>query len=231
MIILAIDSSAKTASAALCNENHVLAEFSAHTQLTHSQTLMPMTDSLFRAAGILPGEIDACAVACGPGSFTGLRIGIAAIKGLAQALGKPCVPVSTLEGLAQNLQGVCENSLICPVMDARCGQVYNALFDSAGGKLSRLTEDRAIAAEDLLKEVQDRGKTVFLVGDGADLCYNQYKEVCQEIRLAPPALRFQRAASIGLIGCRLLAEGKTVTPAHLMPAYLRLPQAERNLKK
>ena len=163
------------------------------------------------------------------GSFTGLRIGMAMVKGMGFALDKPCIPLSTLEGLAWNLQGW--PGLICPVMDARVGQVYTALFRWENGTMHRLMEDCAIAADQLLEQLAGYGaEAKILVGDGAQLCYNKFEGQLENLSMAPDHLLHQRAGAMAELAASLLAEGKTVSAGELAPVYLRLPQAERELK-
>lgn len=169
------------------------------------------------------------AVTAGPGSFTGLRIGMAMVKGMGFALGKPCIPLSTLEGLAWNLRGW--PGLICPVMDARVGQVYTALFRWENGKMYRLMDDCAIAADELREHLAEYGaEPKILVGDGAMLCYNKFEGQLENLSMAPDHLLHQRAGAMAELAASLLAEGKTVSAGELAPVYLRLPQAERELK-
>lgn len=217
-MILGIDSSAVTAGCALYDGGRIAAEQFLNTKHTHSQTLLPMVEGMLKSAGITLADIDKIAVTCGPGSFTGLRIGIATVKGMAMGAGKPCVPVSTLEAIAYNFIGV--DGIICCLMDARCGQVYNAMFSSCGGVISRMCEDRAIRISELYDELQTVGGKIILAGDGAALV----DEATQHsFMLAPETLRFQRGA-----GVCFAADGREeIPPAALMPSYLRLPQAER----
>lgn len=222
MKLLAIDSSAKVAAAAICAEDRILAETQLHTGLTHSQTLMPICKALLDNAGTTLAELDGFALAAGPGSFTGLRIGMAAVKGMAFATGKPCYPVSTLEALAYNLSGFA--GTLCPVMDARRGQVYNALFAAADSGPDRICEDRAISIEELGQELAARPGPIWLCGDGAELCFERLREELSSVRLAPLALRYQKASSVALAVFR---RPEPVAAAALMPSYLRLPQAER----
>lgn len=229
MKILAIDSSARAASAAVCEGERVLCESYADVGLTHSETLLPMLDAMLRSAAIPLQQIDRIAVSVGPGSFTGLRIGIAAVKGLAYPSGIPCIGVSTLEGLAYNLAGF--DCIACCAMDARCKQVYTACFDISGGTVTRLTEDAAMAVDGLERELcaLDAKKPVFLIGDGAQICYNSFGQG-SGYRLAPPQLRYQHANSVARAAQRY--EDRAVSAGELLPAYLRLPQAERErLKK
>ncbi len=226
MNILAIDSSAKAASAAVVSEEAVLASFHLDVKLTHSQTLMPMCQQVLACAGLTMEDIHGIAVSKGPGSFTGLRIGMAAVKGLAFAKNLPCVGVSTLKSLAYNLQGF--EGIACAVMDARRNQVYNALFALRDGAVSRLCEDRAISVEELKAELAGFNQPVFLVGDGAQLCLRAMPEL-PRLRLAPLAVRTARAASVGVAALPDFLSGNTVDAETLMPAYLRLPQAQREL--
>lgn len=229
MIILAIDSSAVAASAALVQDGKILGEFYINTRLTHSQTLMPMIDDIFQRTQVKRESVDLYAVSFGPGSFTGIRIGIATVKGLAMPENKPCVGISTLEGMAGNLRHM--NGVICAVMDARCEQVYNALFDSDGKNLQRLTPDRAISVEKLAEELKNYEKPIFLVGDGANLCYNSPWFASTGAILSPESLRYQRASSVAEAAAKAFQEGRAVSSEALMPVYLRPAQAERALKK
>lgn len=217
-MILGIDSSAITAGCALCDSGRCIAEQFLNTKHTHSQTLLPMVESMLKSADIGLSQVDKIAVTVGPGSFTGLRIGIASVKGMAMGAGKPCVEVSTLEAIAYNFVGI--DAMICCAMDARCGQVYNALFKSEGGVITRLCEDRAIKCADLYEELKKLDGSIILAGDGAELLDNATEH---SFTLAPTALRYQRG-----LGVCLAAQGKeTIDAAALMPSYLRLPQAER----
>lgn len=223
MLILGLDSSAVAGSCALCEisgEKTVLvAESFINTKQTHSQTLMPMAESMLKSAGIGFDKLDRVAVTSGPGSFTGVRIGVAAAKGLGYALGIPCTGVSALHAIALNLTGF--NGIICAVMDARRSQFYNGLFKVNGGKPERITPDRAISLDDLEAELINYNDKIILAGDGAELAARLLTKVNAE--LAPPALRFPRAGSV----CIASEEYEEVSAPLLMPAYLRLPQAER----
>lgn len=228
MLTLGIDSSATAASAAVVEDGKLLGEYYVNTKQTHSQTLLPMVQGLLQNLGRTCGDMDVLAVSHGPGSFTGVRIGISCIKGMALPNQTPCVGISTLEAIA--FGGLaCEGSLLCAVMDARCGQVYNALFQVEKGSLYRLTEDRALSIVDLQQEVRQWGERLLLVGDGAALCYQTFAS--WGARLAPEPFRFQRASSVALLGEAAAQAGKAVTAAALAPVYLRLPQAERELKQ
>lgn len=225
MKILAFESSATAASAALCEDEQLIAQSYQRTGLTHSATLMPMVQDLLKNAGTAREEIDLIAVAAGPGSFTGLRIGVSAAKGLAWALDKPCAACSTLESMAWQLAHM--EGELCPVMDARRKQVYNARFRAEGGRPVRLTDDRAISLEDLAEEVRISGKPQILVGDGAHLCYNTFRELGIPAVLAPEHLRWQTAWGVARQGLELAWQGRLTTAAALAPDYHRLSQAER----
>ena len=229
MRILAIDSSATAASAALVEDGKVLGEFYINTKLTHSQTLMPMVGDVLECTKTELADVDLFAVSAGPGSFTGIRIGVASVKGLAMAQDKPCVGVSTLEAMALNLEHL--EGTVCAVMDARCGQVYNAVFAAHGGTLERLTPDRALSMEELSKECINYEKPLYLVGDGAKLCYNKGRFQELNAILPPEPLLYQRACGVAKATVKIYEQGGAVSAAALMPVYLRVPQAERELKK
>lgn len=225
MKILALETSAKSVSAAVVENGAVLASAYQNTGLTHSRTLMPLVDGMLKAAELPLENVDLIAVAQGPGSFTGLRIGVAAAKGLAWAKDLPCCGVSTLVAMAQNLRHL-DGEIIC-AMDARRNQVYNAVFEVKDGRLTRLSEDRAIGLAQLAEEVKNRSSTKIIVGDGAHLCYNYFLEAGIPCRMAPAQLRMQNAVGVALAAEELAAEGKTVSAHQLVPVYLRLSQAER----
>lgn len=230
MKYLVLEGSAAAASCALLEDEKVLGEFYVNIPQTHSQTLLPMAENLLLTCGTAPADLDFFAVTRGPGSFTGLRIAIAAAKGLAMASGKPCVGVSTLEGLACGLSGF--EGTAAAVMDARCGQVYAGLFSLSGGAVARMEEDCAVSVRELGERLASIKKPVFLVGDGAELCYNKLTEegtLGDRLRLAPPHLRFQRAAAVGAAALAAWRRGEALDAGELVPAYLRLPQAEREL--
>lgn len=229
MKILAVDTSAKVTSVAVVTENEILAEFNSDTKLTHSQALMPMLEAMLSCSKISLDDIDCFACAAGPGSFTGLRIGIAAIKGLAYGRDKPCVGISTLEGLAYNLKGV--DGVVCAAMDARCNQVYTSIYQSTPTGLTPLFDDRAITIDELANLLETFKKNVFFVGDGANLCYNRMEQKLDNIILSSPLLRYQKASSIGFLALEKLKTEQAMTASELMPIYLRLPQAQRELLK
>lgn len=225
MLILAFETSAKAASVALMREGVLLAECYQNTGLTHSQTLLSMAESLMQHCGFTPQQIEAVAVAAGPGSFTGVRIGVAAAKGFAWGRQLPCYGVSTLEAMTRGL-GV-QNGYICPVMDARRAQVYNALFRADCGNYTRIREDRAISLQDLGEDLQKLDGPVFLVGDGSILCYNTLSEKPIDLICPPEHRMHQRASGVAMAAQRLISEGAAGDGSTLVPNYLRLSQAER----
>ena len=221
MLILAFESTARPASVALLRDGELLAQYSQCSQLTHSRTLLPMAEDMLKNTELRLDDVDLFAVAHGPGSFTGVRIGVSTVKGLAWASGKPCVGVSTLEAMAWH--GAAAGGLVCPVMDARRSQVYNALFEIRGGAPVRLTEDRPISLEELSQELRRQDRPAFLVGDGAALTADFLTDAALPFRLAPDNLRWQSAW-----GVAMAARDKTPGSADaLLPVYLRLSQAER----
>ena len=229
MKILAVDTSATAASVAVAEENKLIGEFSINTALTHSQTLMPMVDVLLKNTGLSVNDISAVAVNAGPGSFTGVRIGVAAVKGIAFPKNLPCVSISTLESMAYNMLG--NDCVVCSVMDARCSQVYNALFRVSGCYVTRMTDDRALSLTDLRLELQNIGENIVLVGDGAALCCDFLNSEMKNVILAPFNNRIQTASSVAYAAFEKINKGETVTADELMPVYLRLPQAQRELNK
>ncbi len=226
MLILALDSSAAPASVALLEDGKILSEFYINTKQTHSQTLMPMVESVLKLTNKTLDDVTCMAVSAGPGSFTGVRIGVSCVKGLSMTRNIPCAGVSTLRAMAENARQL--TGIVCAVMDARCGQVYNALFRAESGKLTRLCDDRALPIAELLEECKTFTEKIYLVGDGAELCYKTFAAICAE--LLQPQLRFQRASGVAMAAQEMIENGQTVTPDALMPIYLRLPQAERELK-
>lgn len=226
MKILSVDSSAKTASVAVTDGEKLISECFVNAGLTHSRTLMPMVDNALTQADIKIEEIDAFCVNAGPGSFTGIRIGVAAVKGLALCSDKPCAGVSTLESAAYNF--IDENCLVSVSMDARCNQVYTALFRCENSKVIRICDDKAISIDDLCEELSDYNEKIYLAGDGAELCFNAFKDKLSDVSLAGENRRYQRAYGAALAAIR--NENSFASSAELAPVYLRLPQAERELK-
>ena len=225
MLTLAFETSAKAASVALMDGSRLLGESYQNTGLTHSQTLMVMAEDLLKSCGYTPQQVQAVAVATGPGSFTGIRIGVAAAKGFAWGAELPCYGVSTLEAMARSLSVY--DGYVLPVMDARRSQVYNAIFHAEGGKLTRTTEDRAIALADLKEELKILQKPIFLVGDGSNLCYNTLLEEVPNLVLPPEHRMHQRACGVCLAAADMIEAGLPGNGAELTPNYLRLSQAER----
>ena len=225
MKILAIETSAKSVSAAVVEGGVPLASAYQNMGLTHSRTLMPLVDGMLSAAGLRVRDMDLLAAANGPGSVTGLRIGVSALKGLAWALEQPCCGVSTLAAMARNLAHM-EGLIIC-AMDARRNQVYNALFLAQDGVLTRQCPDRAIGLAELVEEIKNRPEPKFVVGDGAGLCYNYLLEQDVPCRMAPPQLVMQNAVGVALAAEEMAAAGQVTTARDLVPVYLRLSQAER----
>jgi tRNA threonylcarbamoyladenosine biosynthesis protein TsaB len=223
MLTLGIDTSAKVASCGVCDGERVLVSGSIHTGLTHSQTLLPLVEALLKSANISFSDIDCFAVSSGPGSFTGLRIGVSAIKGLAVSLGKPCKGVSSLKALAYNLLG--QDAVACCVMDARCNQFYNALFRVRDGSVQRLCDDRAIGAQELMQNLLAMNEKIILVGDGAELFYGmlEQQELSSIVAISPVPIRYQSGVSV----CYASMDEKEISPEALMPGYLRLAQAQR----
>ena len=211
MLILAFEASAKAASAALLKDGKLLSQYTQCSGLTHSRTLLPMGEDMLKNAELTLGDVDLLAVAHGPGSFTGIRIGVSMVKGLAWALDKPCVGVSTLEAMAWH--GLAAGGLVCPVMDARRSQVYNALFSIENGRPVRLTEDRPISLEELAQELQSYDWPAYLVGDGAEMSYAYLTD----------NLRMQSAWGVAMAA----KDKEPGTADSLLPVYLRLSQAER----
>ena len=221
MLILAFESSARPASVALVQDGRLLAQYSQCSALTHSRTLLPMAEDMLKNTELRLQDVDLLAVAHGPGSFTGVRIGVSTVKGLAWAGDKPCVGVSTLEAMAW--QGLAAGGLICPVMDARRSQVYNALFRIEQGEPRRLCEDRPIALADLAQELRALDEAPFLLGDGAALAASFLDGEGLPYRLAPENLLWQSAWGVAMAAARR-TPGNADT---LLPVYLRLSQAER----
>jgi len=225
MKILALETSAKAVSAAVVEDGKLLASGYQDTGLTHSRTLMPIVEHLFKNTDMQLSDMDAVAVARGPGSFTGIRIGVAAAKGLALAAEKPVIGVSTLEAMAWNVAHV--DGLILCAMDARRSQIYNAVFEAGNGRPVRRSPDRAIALEELAAGLAGDASPKILVGDGAALCFRYLTERGIPCRLAPPHLLMQNAASVGFAAEMAARSGELQTAQELVPVYLRLSQAER----
>ena len=235
MKILGIDSSGLVASAAIADEKNIIAEFTVNNKQTHSQTLLPMIEKVVDMSGIELEQIDAIAIAAGPGSFTGLRIGSATAKGLGLALEKPLIHIPTLEGLAYNLCGIAD--VVCPIMDARRGQVYAGIYEFDGQKLHILEDQMAVPIEELgekLKKYLKEGRRVTFLGDGVPVHKTKIKEEIlpgEAVTFAPANMNRQRAASVGTLGMQYYKEGKIETAMEHEPDYLRVSQAERERKE
>ena len=225
MLILAFETSAKAASVALHDGQKLLAESYQNTGMTHSQTLMVMAEDVLKQCGKTAADVTAVAVAEGPGSFTGVRIGAAAAKGFAWGREIPCYGISTLEAMAHSL-GIYQG-YVCPVMDARRAQVYNALFYVNHGEIARVAPDRAIALADLGTELKNLSEPIFLVGDGSNLCYNTLLKEVPHLVLPTEHRMHQRAVGVALLAAKQAAWGMAPGGAELTPNYLRLSQAER----
>ncbi len=222
--LLAVDTSAKSASVAVTDGEKLLSECYVNAGLTHSKTLMPMIDNALSQAGLTLEDIDALCVNAGPGSFTGVRIGVSAVKGIAFTHSKPCAQVSTLESMAFAFAD--EDCTVCAAMDARRSQVYNAVFRVEKGNVSRLTEDRAVSAADLGAEMEKHTGRIYLCGDGAELCYEVFGKDNPCVTLPNEFRRYQRAYGTALAA---LSRGEFIPADKLAPVYIRPSQAEREL--
>ena len=223
LIILALDSTAEVSTVAVCNRDQLISEITVNTGNTHSATLLPALEQALRMAEITVNDIDVFACSTGPGSFTGVRIGAATIKGIAYGKNKPCVSVSTLEALAYNLAD--RDGIICPVMNARRSQVYNALFRCENGILTRLCDDRAISIAELEAELLAHVEPIYLCGDGYDITVGGMKNV--KVESVPERQRFQNGYSVAMVALKRYENGEFVSDAVLAPTYLRPSQAER----
>lgn len=229
MLILSVDSTASAASVAVCENEKALSHITINTKLTHSQTLLPMIDEALKNAGHTMDDIDILAVSNGPGSFTGVRIGVSLVKGLAFNRNIKCAGVSTLEALARNIEGF--DGIYCPVMDARNNQVYNALFEYENGALKRLTPDRAIAAADLRAELEAMGdRKVWLIGDGANLCSGLFSDM-KNVFAVNETVKWQNAISVARCAIAMEKQDLLTEADALDVNYLRLSQAEREYNK
>ena len=227
MKILAIECSAGPVSVTVTDYGEIKASAFSSIKVTHSETLIPLVNSVLKSARMNIGEIDCFAVANGPGSFTGVRIGIAAVKGMAAPDNKPCCGVSTL--LAMAMRFTSTDALICPVMDARRNQLYNALFEAKNGKIARICDDRAVSCEELKKELLSFDGKIIICGDGAHVFAPYTKNIPGAV-LAGGELALQNATGVAAAAYDAARAGNLCAPAELLPVYLRLPQAERELK-
>ncbi len=231
--LLALESSAGPASCAVFRvengQQKLLATSFVNNGLTHSQTLLPMVTDTIHTASITLEDINVLAVAVGPGSFTGVRIGVSATKGLAFPKGLPCAAVSTLAGMARRIEGLPFTGRILTAMDARCGQIYTAMFSLENGVLARITPDEALPLAEVKQRLLSENIQVMLVGDGAELCYTAWKDDIPWLVLAPTEYRYQHAVGVAREAAIAVQQGELVSGENLLPAYLRLPQAEREL--
>ncbi len=231
MKILSMECSATPASVAIIEDGKILASSFVNVMLTHSQTLMPMVQNVLSSAKLDINSIDGLAIGNGPGSFTGVRIGISAIKGIAAPKNLPCVAVSTLRAMAENYIGT--DCYVCAVMDARCNQVYNAIFEIKNNEVIRLCDDRALMCDELAEELKgnylNTDKNIIITGDGTDIFF-PFVEDLNNVRKASPHLRYQNAVSVGLVATESFKKNEVLSADSLLPFYLRLPQAERELK-
>ncbi len=226
MKILGLDSSGLVASVAVVQEGNLLAEYTVNYKKTHSQTLLPMLDEIVRMTELDLNEIDAIAVAAGPGSFTGLRIGSATAKGLGFALGKPLIHIPTVDGLAYNLWG--SRDLVCPLMDARRNQTYTGLYEFVDEKMRIIRAQCAVAIDEIIEHVNRQERPTVFLGDGVPVFQAFIGENCKvPFQFAPAHINKQRAASVASLGLLYFQEGKYETAAEHRPDYLRLSQAER----
>ena len=225
MKILAFDTSAKTASVAVCEGGNILGVSNIENGLTQSELVLPMAEALLAQLKLSFADVELYAVTVGPGSFTGVRIGVSTVKGLAFGRDIPCAPVSTLEALAENAAGL--TGLIVPCMDARRGQFYTATFAATGEGISRMTPDRAISAEELAEELRSYEGDIYITGDGYDVAHKLLTSLGVKLAVTPYLLRSQNAVSIARVAEKMHAQGLCVSERELAPSYLRLPQAER----
>lgn len=225
MKILSLDSTAIVSTVAICENEKLLAEFSINNGNTHSETLLPMIEASLKVLKLTVDDIDLFACSAGPGSFTGVRIGAATIKGLAFNKNKPCAPVSSLDALAHNI--LYADGIVCPVMNARRGQLYNALFLCENGRLTRLCEDRLISVYDLEEELESKfaNKKIYLCGDGYDIAKGAFTKISTEN--TPFIHQYQSAYSVALCALETSREELLTTDIELSPVYLRASQAER----
>lgn len=227
-----MESSATAASVSYVKDGKILGQYYINAGLTHSTTLMPMVQGMLENAKLSLDNVDYYAVSVGPGSFTGLRIGISAIKGIALAKNKPCVAVSTLEAMAYNY--VYTDTLVCAVIDARCNRFFNAIFKcSADGTVERLCEDRALSYEEIAQELTSNysNEKIVLVGDGAIMAQKLMGDLVSNLTIAPPHLMHQQSNGVAMVAQNMIEQGKVVTSQQLLPSYLSLPQAQKELQK
>lgn len=228
MLTFGIDTCCMASTAALCDERVLVAQTVVNRKKTHSEMMMPQIEQMFKSADLDPMDVDVFAAAVGPGSFTGVRIGVATAKAMAQAVQKPCVAVSTLEALAYSSRLF--EGIVSPILDARRDQVYNALFDCKAGNMTRLTEDRALALSDLFAELKKLDKNILFVGDGTLVFEEEIKAALGDRAFfAPKTISMNLGGAVAEIGAEKYKNGENVTYDKLVPSYVRLSQAERDL--
>ena len=228
MKILAIDSSGLVASVAIVTEDDLIAEYTVNYKITHSQTLMPMLDEIVQMTDVKLKDLDGIAISEGPGSFTGLRIGAATVKGLGLALNIPIIPVPTVDGLAYNLYKA--KVIICPLIDSRRNQVYTGLYKWVDDEFTVVSEQKVVGIEEIADEINEAFEEVIFLGDGVRVFEEKLKELIDvPYSFAPPHVSKQRAGAIGALGLEYLKKGMTVHADDFAPIYLRKSQAEREL--
>ncbi len=228
MLIFGIDTCCNAATAAIVDDTKMVAETVLNLGKTHSQVMMPQIEEMFKISGIEPQDIDAFSAAVGPGSFTGVRIGVATAKGLAQAHNKPCVAVSTLEALAYSSRYF--DGIAAPILDARREQIYSALFDCKLGEMTRLTDDRALPLCDLLLELEALGRNVIFMGDGVFVFKEEILRVLKDRAFfAPKTTLMNLGGAVAEVGLGKFEKGEVCSYNQLVPSYVRLSQAERDL--
>ena len=225
MITLAFDSTAKAASVAVCDGEKLLALYNIDNGLTQSELLLPMAENMLKSLNLSFSDVELLACAVGPGSFTGVRIGVALVKGIAFGRGIPCVEVSTLDELAENLRGL--SGIIVPCMDARRQQVYTATYHGHDGELEKLTEDRAMAISELAEELKAYDEPIYLSGDGYAVAKRGLETAGIKVEATPELLITENAYSVARIAVRKHEKGEYTTDLEIAPTYLRMPQAER----
>lgn len=229
MKILGIDTSAVSCGVAVLNDGKIISECYVNTGLTHSQTLLTLIDSCLKNCNLEITDIDYLAVSVGPGSFTGIRIGVSAVKGLCFSRNIPCFAVSTLEALAGSV--FADDAVICPVMDARCMQVYTALFELKNNELVRLTEDAPLTLAELYENLKECNRKIVLVGDGSDIAFKYLSDKGLDIRVFSEIYKYQHGSGVAITAYRNYNNGISPVDAEILqPNYLRLSQAERELK-
>lgn len=226
MLIFGLDTCCMPATVALCDGEKLIAEFILNCGRTHSQMIMPQIENMFKTLGITCGDIDCFAVSCGPGSFTGVRIGVAALKAMAHATDKPCAAVSNLEALAYNVPYF--NGVICPILDARRGQVYTAMFEGGTDGAERLCDDTAVELSAVLDKLKSDGRDALFLGDGIFVYKDKIEsELGDKAHFALPNLNMNMAGSVAYLGAKAYLSGNTTEYSKLAPVYVRLSQAER----